>query len=90
MTPVSPVVPGWEEFEIVLGKNQPKYVSLPALFVDTPEHPMITRWRLSDDERAAIAAGGDIVLQQLTFRKTFQPVNLQIVSPDAWPVLCEL
>ncbi len=89
MTPVSPVVPGSAEVEIVLGKNQPQYTPLPALYLDTISCPMITRWRLSDEERKLIAEGADIVLQQLTFRQAFQPVNLQIVPADEWPQLVE-
>jgi hypothetical protein len=89
MTPVSPVMPGSESIEVVLGKNQPEYVPLPAVYLDTPSLPMITRFRLSDEEREAIANGADIVLQQLTFRMHFQPVNLQIVMPDDCPVFVE-
>jgi hypothetical protein len=90
MTPVSPVMPGSESIEIVLGEGQPEYIPLPAVFVDSEERPMVTRWRLDEDERAAIANGADVVLQQLTFRQKFQPVNLQIVMPNDNPVLVEL
>ncbi len=86
MTAVSPVMPGSESIEIVLGKNQPEYVPLPAVFLDTPSLPMITRWRLTEEERKLIAEGADIVLQQLTFRQLFQPVNLQVVMPNGYPV----
>ena len=89
MTPVSPVMPGSEPIEVVLGKGQPQYETLPAVYLDTRAYPMITRWRLSDEERAAIASGADVVLQQLTFRNPFQPVNLQIVMPDGHPALLE-
>jgi hypothetical protein len=90
MTAVSPVLPGSEQIEIVLGKNQPEYAPLPAVYLDTPSRPMITRFRLDDAERAAIAAGADIVLQQLTFGDLFQPVNLQVVDPDGFPEFCEV
>jgi hypothetical protein len=50
---------------------------------------MVTRWRFTDEERAAIAGGADIVLQQLTFRLPFQPVNLQVVNAGEWPELVE-
>jgi hypothetical protein len=87
--PVSPVLPGSEPIEIVLGKNQPEYTPLPAVYLQRPSLPMITRWRLSDEERAAIASGADIVLQQLTFSHPFQPVNLQVVASDESPVFVE-
>lgn len=89
MTPVSPVMPGSEPIEVVLGKGQPEYEPLPAVYLDTVTCPMITRWRLSDEERKAIAEGADVVLQQLTFRNPFQPVNLQIVMPHEFPVALE-
>jgi hypothetical protein len=89
MMPVSPVLPGSEPIEIILGKDQPEYIPLPAVYLDTPARPMITRFRLDEEERAAIANGADIVLQQLTFRNPFQPVNLQIVRPDESPIFVE-
>jgi hypothetical protein len=90
MEAVSPVMPGSESFEIILGKDQPEYKPLSAIYVDSPEMPMITRWRLSNEERTMIVAGADIVLQQLTFHQPFHPVNLQIVFAQDAPVLCEL
>jgi len=90
MEAISPVMPGSEEFEIVLGKDQPEYIPLPAMFVDSPERPMITRWQLSEEERKMIAAGANIILQQLTFGHPFSPVNLQVVFPNDNPVIAEL
>ena len=89
MKPVSPVMPGSEMIEVVLGRGQPEYDELPALYLERPDLPMITRWRLTDEERAVIAEGGDIVLTQLTFRKRFQPVNLQVVMPNENPLFIE-
>ena len=54
MVPVSPVMPGSESIEILLGKDQPEYSPLPAVYLDNEKRPMITRWRLSSVERAAI------------------------------------
>lgn len=90
MTPVSPVMPGSGSIEIILGKGQKEYTPLPAVFVDSDERPMITRWRLDDHERNMIANGADVILQQLTFRCKFQPVNLQVVMPNENPNLVEL
>jgi len=89
VTPVSPVMPGSEPIEIVLGKDQPQYDPLPAVYLDTSSRPMITRWRLDEAEREAIANGADIVLQQLTFQQPFQPVNLQVVERDEAPIFVE-
>jgi hypothetical protein len=89
MTPVSPVMMGSEDIEIVLGKDQPQYIPLPAVYLDMDCKPMVTRWRFTDEEREAVANGADIVMQQLTFKARFQPVNVQVVMPNECPVLVE-
>jgi hypothetical protein len=85
MLPVSPVVIGQEQHEILYAAEQPEYMALPALRLALPEAPIVTRWRPTAEERAAIANGADVVLTQLTFRMALQPVSLQIVMPDAIP-----
>jgi hypothetical protein len=89
MKAVSPVMPGSEAIEEVLAEDQPEYDPLPVVICDTESRPMVSRWRLSEEERSAIAAGADIILQQLTFGCQFQPVNLQIVMPDEAPALLD-
>lgn len=89
MFPVSPVLPSYQEHEIVLGANQPEYTPLPAVVLESASQPMITRWRTTQEERDMIANGADIILQQLTFKSRFQPVNLQVVMPDGLPDLVE-
>lgn len=78
MKPVSPVIPGYEGLEIILAKDQPQYEPLPVLVLCDPEQSMVSRWRLDDEERAAIAAGKDLLLFQFTFGKPFQPVRLEV------------
>jgi hypothetical protein len=89
MMPVSPVMPGSEPIEIVLGKDQPEYNPLPAVYLDTESHPVITRWRFTEEERRAIADGADVILTQLTFNTPFSPIHLQVVAQDAMPVILE-
>jgi hypothetical protein len=55
------------------------------LAIDKPSIPIVTRWRLSPEERGMVSVGADIVLQQLTFGEPFQPVNLQVVFWDQQP-----
>ena len=71
MEPVQPVVPGNEEFEVVYAKNDPTYPPLPVL---RTEHAMLSRWRLTDEERAYIAAGGDLFICVLHFGDKLQPI----------------
>lgn len=90
MNAVSPVMPGSLPIEVSLGKDQPEYVTLPAVHLDTKTQPIITRWRPNDKEREQLANGADIVLTQLTFRHPFQPVNLQVCMPDEAPELMDI
>ena len=89
MIPVSPVMPGSEEIENVLAKNQPEYLPLPVVFLDTVSRPAISRWRLTDEERQKIASGADIVLTQCIFNDLYHPVSLQVVFPEEHPFLGE-
>ena len=89
MMPVSPVMPGSGPIEIVLGKDQPEYAPLPAVYLNNRFCPVITRWRLSDGERKAVAEGADVVLTQLTFGNPFSPVHLQVAGQDETPLLLE-
>jgi hypothetical protein len=82
MKAVRPRVPGFENAEIVLAKDQPEYVQLPALPIDVGgARGMLTRWELTAEERAEIAAGGDLWLSQMTFGHAFHPVLLATVCP---------
>lgn len=74
MTPVSPVVQGLEQFEIVFGADQPEYLPLPTLVGTAPNIAVISRWHLTDEERAQIAAGADIFTHHMTFGDMFQPL----------------
>jgi hypothetical protein len=87
MNPVTPVIRGSQDIEVVLGANQPEYIPLPAIYLDTASRPMITRWQLTDEERGAVANGADIVMSQLTFGNPFQPVHLQVCHRHDMPVL---
>jgi hypothetical protein len=96
MEPVSPVMPGSESIEVVYGKGQKEYQELPAVYLDTPSRPVLSRWRLTDEERMAVSEGADIVLTLLSFQgqcpmchTPLTPSHLQVVMPDAMPVFVE-
>ena len=78
MKPVTPVLKGLEQYEIILAKDQPQYEPLPALYTEGEEKRVITRWRFSDEEREEISKGADLILEQLTFGYPFQPVALGV------------
>ncbi len=86
MDPISPIIhPSLVEHERVIALDQPEYLPLVILAFDTPETPTFTRWRLTAEERALVAQGGELVLCQLLCGRDFTPVALEIVAPGAVP-----
>ena len=83
MEPVSPVIPGLEPYEITFGANQPEYIPLPALRGRAPQYLVLTRWKLTGEERLRIMHGEDIFLSQFTFGNAYQPVAIQVASAEA-------
>lgn len=60
MEPVTPVVEGLESGEIQIAKDQAQYRTLPSLVLRNGI--FLSRWRLTEDERVAVANGSDIFL----------------------------
>lgn len=81
MTPVSPVLtPELVPDETVYAKDQPEYIPLPVL--RNQVGVVLSRWKLTDQEREAIAAGADIFLSVHTFNEPLQPVRIEIEECD--------
>jgi hypothetical protein len=81
MEPVSPVLtPELVPDEIVYGANQTQYIPLPVL--RNNKGVVMSRWKLSDNEREAVAAGADILLSVHTYNGPLQPVRIEIVECD--------
>lgn len=78
MQPESPVLPGYDQSEIVIAKDQPEYRPLPSL--RNIDGVVLTRWSLTEGERAAVAAGADIYLSVHTFNHPLQPVMLEVAE----------
>lgn len=81
-------IPGHEREEITVARNQDGLNEIPALRVsfgmwlpDMPAEGLITRWRPTDEERAALANGADIWLEVMTFGQPMQPVRLGTECP---------
>lgn len=101
MQSVSPVFTLEEvQHEREIAKNQPEYLTVIGLPVtlrlinkddptktkDVPDWAIAIRFRLNDEERAAVAAGLDLVVTQLTFGKPLAPMNLQFCHSATKPV----
>ena len=77
MEPVSPVL--GDEFkhrEVVFAETQKEYIPLPVH--RNPKGLLLSRWRLNDAERAAIAAGADIYLWSFTRNEPLLPCMIEI------------
>lgn len=71
MIPTSPVITNAIEHEVTYAKDQKEYVPLPVI---RTEKAILSRWKLTDEERAHIAAGGDLFIVQLYFGENLQPI----------------
>lgn len=79
MTPISPVLT--EEFknsEAIYGGED--YVPLPVIRNSTGV--VLSRWKLTDEERKAVANGADVFLSVWTFKQPLQPLRVEIGECD--------
>jgi hypothetical protein len=82
--PVSPVLEGFEQSEIVYAKDQPEYNPLPTL--KDADGTVLSRWKLTWKERFLVLLFGDVYLFQMTFNRPLQPVSIEIERPQQEPV----
>ena len=69
--------------ETTLAENQLEYVPLTVAHMTYEDgtRGILTRWKFTDEERAAIAAGADLYLGLLTFGQPMQPINIEVGRP---------
>lgn len=86
MNPVSPVMPGTEIRETTFGAENSDYIPLKGVIMGKAHgEPVMTRWRLTDEEREKIWYGADVVLTLLTFKEPLMPIHMQVVLQDDLP-----
>lgn len=68
--------------QLVTSRDTERVVDLPAAI--TPDGHVVSRWRLTDEERSQVLRGGDIYLFMLTGGAPVQPVSL-VVGPEQRP-----
>jgi len=100
MQSISPVYSEAEvPMEKTLALDQPQFkpvislpVSIEIINPKTFQRKLLPNWgvalrfEFSDEDRAAIAAGGSLVLTEIVFGKQMTPINLQICMPGEKPV----
>jgi len=63
----------FKEQNIVFAKDQPEYIPLPALKIESPYGEVISCWKLSFKERLEVLFKGKIWLSLVTFNKPLTP-----------------
>ena len=86
MTP-RPVAPRVGAPEVMMAQDQDQYLTVCVALITYSDQSqaVMTRWRLSDEERALIAAGNDVYLTLMTFGQPMQPITMEIGPPE-WAV----
>lgn len=79
ITPITPVVPGFDLPVTTFAKDQPEYNPLPSW--RSEDGTVVTRWHLSWKDRLLVLFGGSIWLTVLTFNQKLQPVKLTSACP---------
>lgn len=85
MNPVSPVIPGQDVgvTETTFAKDQPQYNPLPSIIIPGREGEVLSRWELTEEEKALLASGeGHIFLSLSTFGQPLQPIRLRVATPE--------
>ena len=93
MNSVSPVLTEHEvEAEQVIALDQPQYYPIISLRVtfndkdgDEKSVATMTRFRFSDKDRDAIAAGADLILSQ-PHHGPLMPIGLQLAMANQYPI----
>jgi hypothetical protein len=70
---------------VTYAKDQPEYIPLPVARLRGPEGCVLSRWSLTAEERARIAAGEDLFIEMWTFGGALQPVRPSIGLGEMYP-----
>lgn len=87
MNSVSPVYTKHEvESEQVIALDQPEYfpIIVARIRYEDGKPSSATRFRFSDKERQAIAAGADLIISQ-PHHRSMMPIGLQLAMPGEYP-----
>ncbi len=70
----------------VFAKDQPEYMPLPALKLDTPEGEVISCWSLSFRERLILLITGRVWLSLMSFNKPLTPSFLAVKRSEVFEI----
>ena len=81
---MEPVSPQTGAPEIVIARDQHEYVPYPAALYRIDDRIVVlSRWRLTEEEREAVARGEDLFFGLMTDGRPVQPLYAQI-GGDGW------
>jgi hypothetical protein len=80
----SPVVKGFEQFEVVFAKDQPQYMPLPVLPLNDGQ-VVISRWRMTWKDRLRLLWTGNVYLWIWSFGRPILPVAIECDEPCVIP-----
>ncbi len=63
---------------VVFAKDQPEYLPLPALKIDSPTGEVISCWKLSFKERVKIIFTGRVWLSLMSFNRPLTPSFMSV------------
>lgn len=72
----------FEEQDLVIAKDQPEYLSMPAHLKGDESGTVTVCWSLSFSERLQLLFTGKVWHQILTFNSPMQPQRLTLEKPD--------
>lgn len=81
MYPVSPVVPTADNGEIEIAKSQSEYLTLPSIKMQ--DGTILTRWKLTDEEKQKVVEQGYVYLELLSFNQALPPGTIQPMRMSA-------
>jgi hypothetical protein len=68
----------------VFAKNQPEYLPLPALKLDTPEGEVVSCWKLTFKERLRVLIFGEVWLSLTSYNKPLTPSFIAVNRKDIY------
>jgi hypothetical protein len=71
---------------VVFAKDQPEYMPLPALKIDSPQGEVISCWGMSFKERVKVLFIGKIWVSLMSFNKPLTPSYISVNRKDVFSI----
>ena len=69
---------------VIFAENQPEYMPLPALRIDTPQGEVVTCWKMTLKERIKVVFTGKIWLSLMSFNKPLTPSFMSVNRKEVY------